>query len=330
MAAKKMRVGIVGCGGIARAHIGGYSNAGAQIVAVYDTVPEAASRAAEQTGAAAAGSLQEMIDAGVQAVSICTPPAVHHENAKPFLKAGIPILCEKPLSATGAQAARFAADVERSGVVFMTAFCHRFHPPVIALKRLIEKGTLGEPLLLRNIFGGYSDMSKNHRANPALSGGGCMIDHCCHSMDLFRFLVGDPTDVQAITANLMQDLPVEDFGMVQFGVNNKAFGEITGTYSLRGCGAWVQWFGTKGSAIISYWNPGQPELSYMTDKTKGWKTIDVAGKPERFTTEIKHFLACVRAKKTPGVTVADGVKANRMADAMYKAAKTGKRVKITL
>jgi len=133
------------------------------------------------------------------------------------------------------------------------------------LKRLIREGVLGRAVLFRNIFGGYLRLRGNHRADPAVSGGGCLIDHCCHSMDLFRFLVGDPTEVQAVAANVSQKVPIEDFGMIHLSRRGRSFGEITASYSLKVCRNWVEWYGTKGTALVSYGNPGEPDLQFRTD-----------------------------------------------------------------
>ena len=326
--AKTLRVGIVGCGGISRAHLAAYQAAGVEVVSVYDVVASSAAGMAEQAGARVVGSLKQMADQDrLDAVSICSPPSAHLANAQPFLKRGIAILCEKPLEVNATTAARLARAVKRSRSVFMTAFCHRFHPPIVELRKLIRRGTLGKPLVYRNIFGGYSNLKGNHRTDPALSGGGCLLDHGCHSMDLYRFLVGDPTHVQAVTANIAQDLPIEDFGMIHLSSGGSAFGEITATYSLKVCGNWVEWYGTKGTAVISYWNPGHPDLAYKVAGGE-WRTMDLSTRPTRFTSEVRHFLTCVRSGKTPAVTVDDGLAASRIAAAVYRSAATGRRVAV--
>ncbi len=328
---RQLRIGIVGCGGIARAHVKGYkNNQGVHIVAVYDVKPQAAEKLAEETGARVMGSLDEMVQGGdLDAVSICSPPAMHLANCKPFLKAGISVLCEKPLEVNAGKAGRLAALSRRSRSVFMTAFCHRFHPAIIELKGLIDRGVLGKPLLFRNLFGGYSPLKGNHRTDPKLSGGGCLVDHCAHSVDLFRFLVGEPVIAQAMAGNIMQKLRIEDFGMINLATRgNAAFGEITASYSLQVCGNFVEWYGTKGTAIVSYWNPGFADLSYKVKGGNEWKPVDCAKHVDRFTGEIRHFLDCVRNGKKPSVTAEDGVKAACIAGAIYQSAERGRRISV--
>lgn len=328
---RKIRVGIVGCGGIARAHVNGYKkNQDVHIAAVYDVMPRAADKLAGETGACTVKSLEEMAQSGgLDAVSICSPPAAHLDNCKPFLRAGIGILCEKPLEVNVAKAGQLATLSRRSRSVFMTAFCHRFHPAIVELKGLIDRDVLGKPLLFRNIFGGYQALKGNHRTDPKLSGGGCLVDHCAHSVDLFRFLVGEPAFVQALTGNIMQKLRIEDFGMINLATRgNAAFGEITASYSLKVCGNFVEWYGTRGTAIASYWNPGFPDLSYKVEGAKEWKSVDCGQHPDRFTGEVRHFLDCVRRHKQPALTAADGFKAACIAGAIYQSAGTGKRMPV--
>ncbi len=326
--ADKLRVGIVGCGGIARAHLAGYRNAsGVEIVSAYDVVAPAAGAFAAEAGARVAESIEEMVRLDkLDAVSICTPPAVHLVNSLPFLEAKIPVLCEKPLELNARTAAKLATAVRRSRTLFMTAFCHRFHPAIIELKKLIDAGALGKPVLFRNIFGGYIDMKHNHRAKPELSGGGVIVDNGSHSVDLFRFLVGEPTAVQATAGKVVQKLPIEDFGVITLERNGKAFGEILSSYSLKVCGNWVEWYGTQGTALVSYWNDGQPDLVYKAEGQPSWTPVDCSAHPDRFTGEIAHFVECIRTgRKKPAVSVDDGYRAAVVIQAAYASVAKGKR-----
>ena len=333
MTRRTLRIGIVGCGRVARNHLAGYqATKGVQVVSVFDVSPRAArafARQAQTQGIRVAESLRQMAaEDDLNAVSICTPPSVHGECARPFLAAHIPVYCEKPLELNAASAARLAAAAKKSGTLFMMGLNHRFHPPIIELKKLIKAGTLGKPLLLRNIFGGMNKLKGNHRADPELSGGGCLIDHCSHSVDLFRHLVGEPTHVQAWAGNVIQDVAIEDFGMIHLSVGGKAFGEITGSYSLPATGNWVEWHGTKGSAVVSYWNEGHPDLAYRLAGGQ-WKPVDCSMHPaSRYVGAIQHFVKCVRTEKPPLITVEDGLRANRIIAAVYKSNREGRRVRI--
>lgn len=327
---KRLRVGIVGCGGIARAHLGGYRTDGAaDVVSVYDVSDTAASTFAQECDAHVAKSIEDMAFLEhLDAVSICTPPGLHLATSLPFLHARIPILCEKPLEANLRNAERLAAEARNSRTLFMVAYCHRFHPAIVELRKLVKTGVLGKPLLFRNVFGGYFELTGNHRADPVLSGGGCVMDNCSHAVDLFRFLAGEPTEVQAMTASVAQKAKVEDIGLLHLSARNKVFGELLSSYSLRVCGNWVEWYRTKGTALVSYWNVNRPDLVYRLIGDSDWTMVDCSHLPDRFSAEVAHFLDCVRHKKKTDVNVTDGLRTSAVIDAAYKSAQRGRRVSL--
>jgi len=328
-----LRIGIVGCGKVARAHVLGYQSAkNVDVVSVFDVSPGAARKLVQQAkmpGARVTKSLEEMVTKDrVDAVSICTPPAFHYESAKPFLAAGIPVYCEKPLELDATTARKFAAAVKRSGTLFMMGYNHRFYGPIIEMKKIIKTGILGKPLLFRNIFGGWMKLKGGHRADPKLSGGGCLVDHCSHSLDLFRYLVGEPTHVQAWAGNVMQDTAIEDFGMIHLSMGGKAFGEITASYSLPAAPNWVEWHGTKGSALANYWNVGHPDLAIQLAGGK-YKAVDCSKHNEnRYLNAIQHFIKCVRKKTAPCITAEDGLRVSKIVAAIYKSDREGRRIRM--
>jgi predicted dehydrogenase len=326
MTGEQLRVGIVGCGKIARQHLAGYrSTPSVKVTTVYDISESASAEFAELAEAEVAASIEDMIARPVDAVSVCTPPGVHLENCLPFLEAKVPILCEKPLEANATTAAQLAAAVRQSGTIFMVGFCHRFHPPILEIKNLIDNGVLGAPVLFRNIFGGYRDIRLDHRAKPELAGGGTMIDNGSHSVDLFRFLVGDPTQVSCRIGNAVQEIPVEDLSVILLSSGDRAFGVITSSNATVVGSSQVAWYGTKGTAILDY----PADLSYKLAGEE-WIQVDCPPVPSRFDRETRHFVECVREHKTPLVTVNDGLKASVIISAAYQAAERGETIQVGL
>lgn len=325
-----LKVGIVGCGGISRLHAAAYHQAGAVIALVYDANRAAAEALAKETGAQVADSIAAMASPrALDAVSICTPPALHLEHCLPFVTARIPVLCEKPLEINVARAQRLAAAVKRRRSLFMTAYCHRFHPPVLEAKRLLERGLLGRPLFFRNMFAGKFVLKGNHRADPRLSGGGCVADNAAHAVDIFRFLLGDITAVQAQIANLEQQARVEDFGLLFLRGKRGCVGEIACCYSTPQAINFVEILGTKGTLTINYWIPGRPDLTYRLEGENTEHAVDVSPAPDRFAAEIRHFLSCVQTGARPSVTVDDGLASARVIAAAYASAKSGRLQRLT-
>jgi predicted dehydrogenase len=329
-AINELKIGIVGCGGISRFHSKPYQKAGAQIALVYDVNRSAAETLAKESGAQVADSLDAMTKPGVlDAVSVCTPPAFHLENCLPFVRARFPVLCEKPLEISVPRAKRLAAEVKKRRTIFMTAYCHRFHPPILEAKKLIESGTLGKPLLFRNMFAGKFIIKGNHRANPKFSGGGCVADNAAHAVDIFRFLMGDVVAVQAQIASLTQKEAVEDFGLVALRGRNGCFGEIICSYSTPHATNYVEVLCEKGVVTVSYWIAGRPDITYRIEGEKEERTVDVSQIPDRFTAEIGQFLECVRTGNKPSITAEDGLASAKIIAAAYASAKSGRLVRIT-
>jgi predicted dehydrogenase len=230
------------------------------------------------------------------------------------------------MEATEPAAAALRAEARKARVPFQVAYCHRFHPPILELKKLIDRGVLGEPLLFRIIFAGYMDLKGNHRVNTRLSGGGVIVDNGSHATDLYRFLVGEPARVQASAGTAMQKYPIEDFGLMLLDGPGRAHGEVTLSWSLKVAGNWVEWYGTKGTAYVSYWNAGAPDLCYQVEGGK--RTVVDVPPGDRFTGEVSHFLDCVRTGKTPSPSAEDGFRTARVVAAAYRSAKEGRRIAV--
>ncbi|MBA2482474.1 MAG: Gfo/Idh/MocA family oxidoreductase [Planctomycetes bacterium] len=322
-----VRIGIVGCGGIARAHLTAYrAIPGVEVAAVYDVSPTACESFAREAGAIAATSLAAMADMRLDAVSICTPPGARIDCCRPFLSAGIAVLCEKPLAVDGAAARELATLAAASTSLFMTAFCHRFHGPVLELKKLIDSGTLGQPVLVRMVFAGRFELQGNHRCDPKLAGGGCIMDNGTHAVDLFRFLVGDIGEIQAMTATAVQDAAVEDVGTIGLRSTSGVLAEIATSFSAPSGANWIEWFASAGTARVSYWNAGHPDLAYCLAGTDAWVPIDCSAYPSRFEGQLRHFIACVRSGSRPSPTVDDGLAASLAIAGAYASARSGERI----
>jgi predicted dehydrogenase len=327
---KTLRIGIVGCGGIARAHLTAYrAIPGVEVASVFDVASAVAAAFAAEAGIAAAPSLAALAASGIDAVSICTPPGARIDCCRPFLAAGIAVLCEKPLAADASAARELATLARASRSPFMTAFCHRFHGPVLELKKLVASGRLGKAVLVRTIFASRFELAGNHRSDPRLAGGGCIMDNGTHAVDLFRFLVGDVGEVQAMMGTIVQESPVEDVGAVALRSTSGVIGELATSFSTPNGAAWIEWYGSAGTARVSYWNAGYPDLSYVLAGTQSWIPIDCAAHPSRFEGQARHFVDCLRSATAPSPSVEDGLATSLVIEGAYESARSGSRTRLT-
>jgi len=292
----------------------------ATVVAVMDIRPEAAAAAAAQSGARAYTDLAAMLaQEELHAVSICTPPGTHRDQAIACLEAGVAVLCEKPLAATVPQAEDIVAAVQRTGVLLMTAYCHRYHPPIQGAKRLLEEGRIGQPLLFHCVFSGRTIQEGLFRGNKALGGGGCLMDNGSHAVDLFRFLIGEVRHASGRAATVIQNIETDDVGVALLEADGPVYGTIQCSFSTLVGRAAVEIYGSAGTIQVNYW-AGVPDLQVRTAGDSAWEAVDCPDQPDRFAREIANFLAAAQGREEPLVTAEDGLRVQRVMDAIYRSA----------
>jgi predicted dehydrogenase len=311
-----LKVGIIGCGGIARSHVGGYKNAGLKVVAVTDSNEESARKMAEDTGAAVYSDYRELLEkGGVDLVSICTPPKFHEEAACCALEKGVHVLCEKPMAFDVAAAYRMKTAAKKSKAQFMPAFRHRFLPAIVALKDLLATGKIGEIVFFNNMFCGPAfAMEQRWFTKKAIAGGGCILDTSSHSVDLFRFLVGEIVSQNAVMHRHFRTTDVEDAGILSVKAVNGAVGAMASGF-VAGCGmAFIDIMGTKGQIRYDYMEP--EKLMHRLTEDKDW-TVQPVAKSWGFAEEIQHFIGAIKGEHPLACTVDDGVKCMEVICSVY-------------
>lgn len=301
----ELKVGIVGCGGIGAVHVKSWEQVqGARIVAACDADRERA----EATGATPYTDYSAMLEAEqLDVLDICTPPNLHPAIAIDALKRGIPTICEKPLARTPEEARQITEAAAGSGTLLMTAFCHRFHPPVEAVKALIDQGTLGRILMFRNRFGTrFQGVESRWFADPEVAGGGTLMDTSVHSVDLFRYLVGEVSAASAAVATYNPDIHgLEDSGAMMLKAENGAIGVIEASWMTPWSANIVELYGERGVAEINY-NNG--ETRFILQGEADWSPVEVES-GDRFVKELQHLAAVLRGEGELRVTGEDGLRA---------------------
>jgi UDP-N-acetylglucosamine 3-dehydrogenase len=317
-----LRIGVVGCGGIGQTHLQAYRALGVTPAALAEPNPAALAAAQAEYGGQPFADYREMLaTTALDAISVCTPPATHAEIAEAALAAGMAVLCEKPLAPTVEACESMVAAAARAERLLSVGFCHRFQPHIEQLDRLISAGTLGAIVMFRNRFAGHlRGVEETWFAQPEIAGGGVMFDTCVHSVDLFRYLVGEPVEVQAIASTTATELgpalEVEDSAIISLRTASGALGVIEASWRTPP-GEWtVSVYGTAGVATMDY---GTNQLRVRLESDEGWHAVEV---PEgnRFEREIQHFLSCIQGLAAPRVTAADGLAATRILTAAYASA----------
>jgi myo-inositol 2-dehydrogenase/D-chiro-inositol 1-dehydrogenase len=184
----ELRVGVVGAGVMGSDHITRITDtiAGARVAAVVEPdAARAAAAAARAPGAATFARIEDVLDTGtVDAVLIATPGQFHEPVLLPVLEAGLPVLCEKPLTPDPESALRvLEAEQKRDRPLIQVGFMRRFDSEYRQLRQLIEAGTAGELLMLHAV----------HR-NPSVGDGYTesmlITDSVVHELDIVPWLAG--------------------------------------------------------------------------------------------------------------------------------------------
>lgn len=218
-----LRIGIIGTGAIADAHIRGYQEFPEQcrIVALADVAPgRAAAKAAafDLTDAAGYDDPADLIGSGeVDLVSIATPPSTHAPLSIAALDAGLHVLVEKPMAPSLEDCDAMLEAQRRSGTVLSVVAQNRFRDDMTLLKDVLDSGLLGsvshvdiDSAWWRGLP--YYDLW--WRGTWESEGGGSTLNHAIHHIDLMLWLLGRPSEAIAMLANAQHDnADVEDLSV---------------------------------------------------------------------------------------------------------------------
>jgi predicted dehydrogenase len=199
-----LRVGVVGAGLWAeRAHLPAFARAeGAEVVAISDAdLPRAQALARDFSISRAFSDYRDLLDHGIDAVSIVAPDDVHHEVAGAALRAGLPVLCEKPLARTIEEAEDLARLAESAGAITKMGFVFRYSPALQHLRQLVTEGYVGRVHSLASYSQNAQFMDPSAplhwKMQRARTGGGVFVEYGSHSIDLARWIVGELAEVCA-------------------------------------------------------------------------------------------------------------------------------------
>jgi len=310
------RVGIIGCGAIAESHLEGYEKNGITPVAFADISKERADAFATKLGTARTySSSEELLNSGIDAINICTPPNLHCQIALAALDRGIHVLCEKPLAGTLADSLAIEDAAAKSPAVFMMAFRHRFLPAHLKMRELIQSGDLGKIILFRNIFGGpMPSMKDKWFCQQAIAGGGVLMDTSTHGLDLFRFYCGEVAASSGHIAKAFEGTDVEDSGVVSLRAESGALGLVTSSWNMGTWKAVVEIETEFGALLYDYSNGA--EIKVRRKDVKTTETIEVV-ESGGFSEQISHFLQTIADQSAPSPSAFDGRRAVEILDNLY-------------
>jgi len=232
---KPLRIGIIGCGWIAQtAHIPAYiENPKSRLVAICDDNKERLDEFARKYKIQNTFSdYQELLQSNsVDAVSICTPTAMHSKVAVESAKNGVHVLCEKPLASNLEEAGRIVQALSQNRIKFMVGFNYRFLPNHIMAKKFVDAGKIGKPLLIRGIVvapGPYrADIDERDYLHEAKKRMGAFFDLGSHLVDLFVWMMGKPSEVYATFSSRINHTDIDDSATALIRFESNVLGNVT-------------------------------------------------------------------------------------------------------
>ncbi len=304
-----IKIGLIGCGGMAGLHAAAYLQLRdkTRITAVSDIRESNAQQMAMQVGGARVfGDFRELIAEGdVDAVDICLPHHLHKDAIVAAATMGKHILCEKPMCVTAAEADEIRAAVQASGVTLMCAHNQLFDPAVQRAKALLNEDIVGRVYEIRTADMYYmpQDMSLDWRSTTETMGGGELIDTGYHPTYILLFLAGSaPREVMAIMNRWrIQTMSGEDSAHVLVRFQDGILGNIVTSWAYeRPAGAWqFHVIGERGQI----YGDGNRLYHKLPDAEP---TVLLLPEIDTIHAEIEHFLACLRDGSEPIQTLRNG------------------------
>ena len=349
-----LKVAIAGAGHIAEVHAKAVKNQGGQVVATIEKFADKAAEFAQKFSIADRyATVEEALAGGkFDALIIGTPNFLHAAQAIAALKAGIPVLVEKPMALNAMEAEEMLETSLRANVVLMVGHCWRFDEETRWLKQ--QTSQLGTIVRTKGYgvhthWGPGGWFTQKH-----LSGGGAIADIGIHAIDTARFLLGDPqpASVFARMGTYYKDCDVDDTGIIIVNWDNGATSYIeTGWCQpyTDGPQASTQLYGTKGFGQLFPTRvllPNlKPENSFvkllpgrLRSKLRRKEEVEVKSgfkfprqdhyPQSMYDRQMAYFFECIQNNRTPIPGAAEGLVNMKIVDAAYESAKTGEVVRL--
>jgi predicted dehydrogenase len=200
--ATRPRVGFLGVGWIGRHRMEAMLATGAvEAAAIADPSAEAADAAlALAAGATRADTLDELLDQGLDGLVIATPSALHAAQAIRALERGVAVFCQKPLGRNAAETRAVVEAARRADRLLGVDLSYRFTAGMQRIRDLVRSGALGRVFAADLVFHNAYGPDKAWFYDPALSGGGCVIDLGVHLVDLALWVLDFPEVAQVASS----------------------------------------------------------------------------------------------------------------------------------
>lgn len=321
-----MNVGVIGCGLISQKRVKALGQT--RLVGCADVMrPRAEALAGTVPGAVACSDWRHLLErADIDLIIVATTNDALADVTRSAALAGKHVLVEKPAARTVAELDRVIAAVQKTGVQVRVGFNHRYHPALRKARALYESGELGELMFVRGRYGhgGRLGYEKEWRANPAISGGGELLDQGVHLIDLARWFLGDFSEVSGFAHTYFWPMPVDDnaFLLLKTPRQQTAFLHVS-------CTEWKNLF-----SLEIYGRNAKLQVeglggSYGTERLTCYTMLPEMGPPETTTweyprgddswaVEFAEFVDDIRLQRAPAAGLQEARAALAVVEKIYQ------------
>jgi predicted dehydrogenase len=321
----RLRVGLLGCGGIGARHAGAVAALGNRmdLHACCGRDVERTRAFAAEHGGAAFVDLDKMIDEGIDLLIATLPPYNRRGEIEHAAQRGVHLLVEKPIALDMEAATRMVDAVEASGVIAAIGFMYRFGDAVRRWRSL-DTGPVG-----LYVGGYYCNALHAHWWRKRALSGGQILEQAIHQVDLIRHLVGEPDSVYARYANLFhRDVPdydVEDVSAMIFGWDDGRLATLSAS-NIAIPGLWhKEWavMAERMTGRFTSWNEA------VLTQTAGEVTNEtIVGETDPFVAQLADVADAIYKKREPYIPLREGARTLRVALAAVQSAKEGRELRL--
>ena len=264
---------------------------------------------------------------GVDAVYIVLPNHLHMEYSVRAAKAGVHVLCEKPLAVTQAECEEMIRAAEANNVRLMVAYRLHLEESTLQAMRAVHGGSLGELRIFSSDFTLQIPENNVRLTYPVAEGGGPLYDLGVYCINAARnFFRSEPIAVSAVSANHEGPRFSKTEEMVSAVMHFP--GERLAAFSCSFGAAFIDHYSLIGAKAVLTANPGYSYSSAHTHllTSNGKTKVRHFPKSDHFATQLDYFSNCIFQGKEPGPSGAEGLADVRVIEAIYQAVRTGKVV----
>lgn len=300
---------------------------GTQLAGIADADEYRGTQMAARFGTRYYQDYHELLSQDIDGVMICTNNRMHCEVTVDAARAGKHILVEKPFAVDPASAERMLRAAHDNDVRIMNAFPVRFNPNVKQAKQIVDSGKIGRIVSITGI--NHGKIPGGWFIDPALSGGGGVMDHTVHLADLMRYFTGrEFKNIYCESGDLIHNRHIDDCGIVAAQMESGAIATIDCSWAHhKNYPIWPQVdmeiIGTKGSLNLKAF----AQVNHLIDP-EGNLLEDIVWNEDGDAGLVREFVDVCRTGREPNASGADGARALEVAVAAYESTRTHARVDV--